>query len=136
MFNVLYCSSFPVAYNGDHPDSEIAGSLTGDGMTQDEEFRRRIEIEEEERKLKETLEYQRQIEYEAKQKHLAEQHEKSPCTHQEKVDDRLLMDVYLECGPVVLGVQKQSKPYLQVFGCDLIFLCLVFELHFPWTTRL
>ncbi|KAF3437790.1 hypothetical protein FNV43_RR20546 [Rhamnella rubrinervis] len=106
--------SFPVAYDGDHPDSEIFGSFNDDDLTlQEEEFRRRIEIEEEERKLEETLEYQRRIENEAKQKHLAEQYRKSPCTHLEKVDDGLLNDVYLECGPVDLGVQEQSKPYLQ-----------------------
>jgi len=40
---------------------------------QEEEFRRKVELEAEERKLEETLEYQRRIEEEAKQKHLAEQ---------------------------------------------------------------
>ncbi|KAL6901790.1 hypothetical protein ACP4OV_004666 [Aristida adscensionis] len=39
----------------------------------EEEHRRRIQLEAEERKLEETLEYQRRIEEEAKQKHLAEQ---------------------------------------------------------------
>ncbi|KAK9103083.1 hypothetical protein Sjap_020337 [Stephania japonica] len=57
------------------PDSVV---LSGDDSKQlDEEIRRRIELEAEERKLKETLEYQRKIENEAKQKHLAEQHKKS-----------------------------------------------------------
>lgn len=40
---------------------------------EDEAMRRKIELEAEERKLEETLEYQRRIEDEAKQKHLAEQ---------------------------------------------------------------
>ncbi|XP_062209984.1 uncharacterized protein LOC133911660 [Phragmites australis] len=40
---------------------------------QEEELRRRVQLEAEERKLEETLEYQRRIEEEAKQKHHAEQ---------------------------------------------------------------
>jgi hypothetical protein len=40
---------------------------------QEEEYRHRMQLEAEERKLEETLKYQRQIEEEAKQKHLAEQ---------------------------------------------------------------
>ena len=44
---------------------------------EDEARRRKIELEAEERKLEETLEYQRRIEDEAKQKHLAEQHKNS-----------------------------------------------------------
>ena len=40
---------------------------------QEEELRRRVQLEAEERKLEETLEYQRRIEEETKQKHLAEQ---------------------------------------------------------------
>lgn len=105
--------------------------MNGDNLTlEEEEYRRRIEIEEEERKLEETLEYQRQIENEAKQKHLAEQHRKSPCTLLEKLDDGVLNDVYVECGPVDLGVQEHSKPYLQVFGCDFIVLSLMSQVLF------
>lgn len=44
---------------------------------EDEAMRRKIELEAEERKLEETLEYQRRIEDEAKQRHLAEQHKNS-----------------------------------------------------------
>ena len=40
---------------------------------QEDEFRHKVELEAEERKLEETLEYQRRIEEAAKQKHLAEQ---------------------------------------------------------------
>lgn len=40
---------------------------------QEEELRHRVQLEAEERKLEETLEYQRRIEEETKQKHLAEQ---------------------------------------------------------------
>ncbi|XP_043704226.1 uncharacterized protein LOC122654281 isoform X2 [Telopea speciosissima] len=68
----------PVASGESHPDSEIAVSANSDDLRQqEEEFRRKIELEAEERKLEETLEYQRRIENEAKQKHLAEQHKKA-----------------------------------------------------------
>ncbi|XP_010229142.1 uncharacterized protein LOC100846067 isoform X2 [Brachypodium distachyon] len=45
----------------------------GHSNEQEEELRRRAQLEAEERKLEETLEYQRRIEEEAKQRHLAEQ---------------------------------------------------------------
>ena len=84
----MCCSSFPVASNGDHSDSENFVSVSGDALKQEEdEFRRRIELEAEERKLEETLEYQRRIEDEAKQKHLAEQHKKITRTFPEKHRD-------------------------------------------------
>ncbi|XP_071696286.1 uncharacterized protein [Rutidosis leptorrhynchoides] len=44
-----------------------------DSKEEDEAMRRKIELEAEERKLEETLEYQRRIEDEAKKRHLAEQ---------------------------------------------------------------
>ncbi|XP_009386394.2 uncharacterized protein LOC103973523 isoform X2 [Musa acuminata AAA Group] len=47
---------------------------------QEEELKLRVELEAEERKLEETLEYQRRIEDEAKQKHLAEQLKNSTVT--------------------------------------------------------
>lgn len=61
--------------------------MNGDDLKQqEEEFRRKIELEAEERKLEETLEYQRRIENEAKMKHLAEQqYKKSNRTFPEKV---------------------------------------------------
>ncbi|XAR50103.1 Ubiquitinyl hydrolase 1 [Bertholletia excelsa] len=68
----------PDGLNGGHSDSEAVVPLTGNSLKQEEEeFRRRIELEAEERKLEETLENQRRIEDEAKQKHLAEQHKKT-----------------------------------------------------------
>ncbi|XP_059443773.1 uncharacterized protein LOC132175749 isoform X2 [Corylus avellana] len=82
--------SFPVASDGDHQDSEIVVSENGHYLIQqEEEFRLKFELEEEERKLEETLEYQRRIENEAKQKHLAEQHKKSTRTCTEKVSEGL-----------------------------------------------
>uniref|UniRef100_A0A5B7ACF7 USP domain-containing protein n=1 Tax=Davidia involucrata TaxID=16924 RepID=A0A5B7ACF7_DAVIN len=79
-------ATFPVASDGDHPESENVVSVSGDALEQqEEEFRCRIELEAEERKLEETLEYQRRIENEAKQKHLAEQHKKIARTIPEKI---------------------------------------------------
>ncbi|XP_077210144.1 uncharacterized protein LOC143845642 [Tasmannia lanceolata] len=68
---------FHVAADDNQGDSEIV--VTGNGHElneQEEEFRRKIELEAEERKLEETLEYQRRIENEAKQKQLAEQYKR------------------------------------------------------------
>uniref|UniRef100_A0A1D1YV94 Inactive ubiquitin carboxyl-terminal hydrolase 54 n=1 Tax=Anthurium amnicola TaxID=1678845 RepID=A0A1D1YV94_9ARAE len=47
--------------------------ITSDYLNEQEEDRRRVELEAEERKLGEALEYQRRVEHEAKQRHLAEQ---------------------------------------------------------------
>lgn len=80
------CSSSPVASDGEHPDSEPVVSVNDDNSKhQEEELRRKIELEAEERKLEETLEYQRRIENEAKQKHLAEQRKKTTGIIPEKV---------------------------------------------------
>ncbi|XP_010272205.1 PREDICTED: uncharacterized protein LOC104608045 isoform X2 [Nelumbo nucifera] len=75
----------PVASDENHLGFE-AVSVSCDALKQqEEEFRRRIELEAEERKLEETLEYQRRIENEAKQKHLAEQQRKASGTTMENV---------------------------------------------------
>lgn len=81
--------SFSVASDGDHQDSEAVSVSSDDLKLQEEELRRKIELEEEERKLEETLEYQRRIENEAKQKHLAEQNKKSTRTYRENVTENL-----------------------------------------------
>ncbi|OEL31063.1 Inactive ubiquitin carboxyl-terminal hydrolase 53 [Dichanthelium oligosanthes] len=58
----------------DHDDLDCKLSTSDDFFNeQEEELRHRVQLEAEERKLEETLEYQRRIEEEAKQKHLAEQ---------------------------------------------------------------
>ncbi|KAL9155822.1 hypothetical protein ABFS82_09G032500 [Erythranthe guttata] len=64
----------PSAHGEGGPGSVIAVPAPDDDALQlnDEEYKRRIEIEAEERKLEEMLEYQRRIENEAKQKRLAE----------------------------------------------------------------
>lgn len=78
LFLTCFCySSNPVAPESDFLDHEVV-SMNDDDLEQlEEEFRRKIELEEEEKKLEETLEYQRRIENEAKQRHLAEQQKKS-----------------------------------------------------------
>ncbi|KAL0384988.1 UNVERIFIED_CONTAM: hypothetical protein Sradi_2893100 [Sesamum radiatum] len=66
-----------VGHDEDGPGAEIADPVSYDAVRlQEEEHKRKIELEAEERKLEETLEYQRRIENEAKQKHLAEQHKR------------------------------------------------------------
>ncbi|KAK7388993.1 hypothetical protein VNO78_23824 [Psophocarpus tetragonolobus] len=78
-----------VAPENDFPDHG-AVSMNDDDLEQlEEEFRRKIELEEEEKKLEETLEFQRRIENEAKQKHLAEQQKKSSGLYSEEVVDNL-----------------------------------------------
>nr|XP_011464559.1 PREDICTED: uncharacterized protein LOC101311291 isoform X2 [Fragaria vesca subsp. vesca] len=105
--------SCPVASYGDPLDSELVVSVNGDDLKQqDEESRRRIELEEEERKLEETLEYQRQIEKEAKQKQLAEQNKKSTQTHPDKVAEKL-QDVNLEPCANDQDMHEPLKPYVQ-----------------------
>lgn len=61
---------------------------SGDALKQkEEELKRRVELEAEERKLEETLEYQRRIEDEAKKKHLAEQSKNSMMFQKNAVEE-------------------------------------------------
>ena len=91
---MCFCySSNLVAPESDFPDNEVV-SMNDDDLEQlEEEFRRKIELEEEEKKLEETLEFQRRIENEAKQKQLAEQQKKSS-------------GLYLEMDCMDLGLTK------------------------------
>lgn len=71
---------------------------SGDNLKQlEEEIRRKIELEAEERKLEETLEYQRQLENEAKQKLLAEQRRRIAVATSQDVEQ------YLGDGPLEPG---------------------------------
>ncbi|XP_010503407.1 PREDICTED: uncharacterized protein LOC104780601 isoform X2 [Camelina sativa] len=65
-----------VASFGDHSEADVFSEAVEALNEEEEEYRRRIELEEEERKLEKTLEYQRRIENEAKEKHIAEQKKK------------------------------------------------------------
>ncbi|GFZ17515.1 ubiquitin carboxyl-terminal hydrolase-related protein [Actinidia rufa] len=103
--------SSPVASNGDHPYSEIAVSVYGEAIKQEEEeIRRKIELEAEERKLEETLEYQRRIEDEAKQKYLTELHKKAKRTIPEKHsdDDQDVHEQLKHCKQVSIIVLRKN----------------------------
>ncbi|KAG2311533.1 hypothetical protein Bca52824_023090 [Brassica carinata] len=63
----------PLASSGDPSEADIVPEALKE---EEEQYRRRIELVLEERKLEETLEYQRKIENEAKEKHIAEQQKK------------------------------------------------------------
>ncbi|XP_059303889.1 uncharacterized protein LOC132055894 [Lycium ferocissimum] len=77
--------SFAVTRNGEDQGDEAVGK--GVSLNeQEEEYRRKIEFEAEERKLEETLEYQRRMENEAKLKHLAEQTKRTAETCQGSID--------------------------------------------------
>ena len=91
MFYSFLCSSCPDPSDFDYPDAQSRLSVSDDDLKQqEEEFRWKTEIEEEERMLEESLEYQRRIENEAKQKHLAEQqHKKTNLTFPEKLSGGL-----------------------------------------------
>lgn len=85
---MCFCySSNLVAPESDFLDHEVV-SMNDDDLEQlEEEFRRKIELEEEEKKLEETLEFQRRIENEAKQRHLAEQLKRSSGLYLEVEED-------------------------------------------------
>lgn len=105
-------SSFQAVSDGDHPDSEVVVSVNANDLKQqEEEFRRKIELEAEERKLEETLEYQRRIENEAKQKHLAEQHKKF--NQLVSLETHGVHHVYFEGSADTLDMQEQFKSATQ-----------------------
>ncbi|XP_024976124.1 uncharacterized protein LOC112514052 isoform X1 [Cynara cardunculus var. scolymus] len=86
----------------------------------DEARRRKIELEAEERKLEETLEYQRRIEDEAKQKHLAEQQKNSSKVIPMSMVPVDISDVYMKhnIGNHVDDKRKPSRlePMKQING--------------------
>ncbi|KAL0678583.1 hypothetical protein Bca4012_006564 [Brassica carinata] len=65
-----------VASFGDPSEADVVPEAVESSKEQEEECRRRTELELDEIKLEETLEYQRRIEDEAKGKHIAEQQKK------------------------------------------------------------
>lgn len=100
--------SFPLAHDGDDQESEVPQTDNSLDL-QEEEYKRMIELEAEERKLEETLEYQRRIENEAKQKHLAEQHKRTARTIQENMDAVTNPDTYLKCCDGDQKINEQWK---------------------------
>ncbi|GMJ13764.1 hypothetical protein like AT3G47890 [Hibiscus trionum] len=99
--------SLAIVSDGDYLDSEVVSLNSGDLKQQEEELRQKIELEAEERKLEETLEYQRRIENEAKQKQLAEQNKKSIQAHANYATYSL-HDAYLETGD--LDIKEHLAP--------------------------
>ncbi|KAL3655313.1 hypothetical protein CASFOL_001099 [Castilleja foliolosa] len=93
---ILVPSGYDEEGLGPDPDPEIADPRADDASRlQEEDYKRITELESEERKLEETLEYQRHIEIEAKQKHLAEQHKKISKAAEEKAEPIAMRDAYL-----------------------------------------
>lgn len=98
----------PNGHNDEVVCSEPSDNGNDDALQlQEEEYKRKIELEAEERKLEETLEYQRRIENEAKQKHLAEQHKKNSRNFGEKAEPIAMSDAYLRCNDEEKGVGDQ-----------------------------
>lgn len=95
------------------PDSASSISVDTSHLEElDEEIRRKIELEEEEKKLEETLELQRRIENEAKQKHLAEQHKKFSQTHSNH--ETKFHDALFKPSADGLDFSEPSKPFIMV----------------------
>jgi len=117
---MCFCySSNLVAPESDFLDHEV-GSMNDDDLEQlEEEFRRKIELEEEEKKLEETLEFQRRIENEAKQRHLAEQQKKSSGLYLEVEED--LQDCQTKADTDSLDSYKQVRETVQV-GISLLLV--------------
>ncbi|XP_010256018.1 PREDICTED: uncharacterized protein LOC104596511 isoform X2 [Nelumbo nucifera] len=98
-----------VLLDKNHLDSVAVGSISCDVLQQQEEdFRHKIELEAEERKLEETLEYQRRIENEAKQKHLAEQHREANGITLDNVTEGLSV-LGSKCNPDARDVHGQLR---------------------------
>nr|GMC48318.1 uncharacterized protein LOC109149467 isoform X2 [Ipomoea batatas] len=86
--------SFSAPSDGENQEDEPVDAVGKDSLSQ-EEYKRQIELEAEEKMLEETLEYQRRIENEAKLKHLAEQHKKDVTTLPEKMPAEVTPDACL-----------------------------------------
>lgn len=87
---------------------------------EDEARRRKIELEAEERKLEETLEYQRRIEDEAKQRHLAEQHKNNSRMTLMSMVPLEVSDVYKKHN-IVNHAEDEGKPTKLVSLTTLIY---------------
>ncbi|KAK4402333.1 hypothetical protein Sango_0974000 [Sesamum angolense] len=97
-----------VGHGEDGPGAEIADPVSDDVLRlQEADYKRKIELEAEERKLEETLEYQRRIENEAKQKHLAEQHKRILKSAEENGEPVGVSDAYLRLNNGVKDVNDK-----------------------------
>jgi hypothetical protein len=105
-------SLLSVASFGDHSEADVVSEAIEALSDEEEEYRRCNELEEEERKLAKTLEYQRRIENEAKEKHIAEQKKKYSCSDPMNVTEA----VYDDCIENFFDdadLQEQEKPINQ-----------------------
>ena len=100
----------------------------------EEEFRRKIELEEEEKKLEETLEFQRRIENEAKQRHLAEQQKRSSGFYLEVEED--LQDFQTKAVTDSLDSYKHVRETMQIGISLFSFSCSCRETEFAMVINL
>lgn len=112
LFQSTNLDSDLVSPDSEFQDHEVVSMNDDDLEHHEEEFRRKIELEEEEKKLEETLELQRRIENEAKQKHLAEQQKKLSGTCLEEMTDKL-QDCQLKTVADGLDVQEHIRLPMQ-----------------------
>ncbi|KAK4735325.1 hypothetical protein R3W88_009586 [Solanum pinnatisectum] len=100
--------SFAVTHDGENQGDKTAGN--GDSLNE-QEYRRTIELEAEERKLEETLEYQRQMENDAKLKHLAEQTKRTAKTCLGSIDAVMKSDACSKCSDEQLKSSKKMNKF-------------------------
>ncbi|KAL1531775.1 hypothetical protein AAHA92_31878 [Salvia divinorum] len=108
----------PSAHDEEVACPELVNNGTNDALRlQEEEYKSKIELEAEERKLEETLEYQRRMENEAKQKQLAEQHKKNSEVAGDKAKSISISDSYIRCNDGEKDVNDQwtnrKEPLIQ-----------------------
>ncbi|KAG5618238.1 hypothetical protein H5410_018062 [Solanum commersonii] len=100
--------SFAVTHDGENQGDKTAGN--GDSLNE-QEYRRAIELEAEERKLEETLEYQRQMENDAKLKHLAEQTKRTAKTCLGSIDTVMKSETCSKCSDEQLKSSKKMNKF-------------------------
>lgn len=92
----------------------------------EQEYRRTIELEAEERKLEETLEYQRQMENDAKLKHLAEQTKRTAKTCLGSIDTVMKSETCSKCSDEQLKSSKKVNTLMLGFS----YFCESFPILF------
>lgn len=133
VWSITCCSPCQIPSDGDAAEVDIPVIENSDALRlQEEEIRRKIELEADERKLEETLEYQRRIENEAKQKHLAELQKKSAQTNLEDKAALAVHDNLIGPAPSVEGVGEHFKPSVMVNVLFFVILLLFGYLNELW----
>jgi len=128
VWSITCCSPVQVSPDGDVAKVDVAAFENSDALRlQEEELRRKSELEADERRLEEALEYQRRVENEAKQKLLAELQKKSAQTN---LEDKVALaehDNPIELVPSVEGAEEHFKPSVVV---NVIFFVILFLLGY------